>query len=147
EPDWSWINKVKEIVKIPVVLNGGIFTAEDVIQAFDETDADGVMIARGAIAHPWIFREAKELISKGSVATQVTFSERIQTALKHLLYSIELKDNERNAIIPFRKFYSGYLKGLYGASKIRQQLVMQDSYSKIEEILLNYKQELSQHYQ
>lgn len=146
EPDWSWINKVKEIVQIPVVLNGGVMTAEDVVQAFDETNTDGVMIARGAIIHPWIFREAKELMNKGSIISQVTFIERIETALKHLKYSIESKENEKNAIIPFRKFYSGYMKGLYNASKIRQQLFQLNSFSEIEEILLNYKHELSQHY-
>ena len=60
DPDWSWIPKIKGVVSIPVALNGGVFTAEDAKRAFDETGADAVMIARGAIGHPWIFRETKE---------------------------------------------------------------------------------------
>ena len=61
--DWSWIPKVKNIVSIPVILNGNVLTAQNVKTAFDETGADGIMIARGAIGNPWIFREAKELLN------------------------------------------------------------------------------------
>ncbi|HEX9741138.1 MAG TPA: tRNA-dihydrouridine synthase family protein, partial [Ignavibacteriaceae bacterium] len=57
EAYWEWIRKVKEAVKIPVVLNGNVLTAYDVKKAFDETGADGVMIARGAIGNPWIFED------------------------------------------------------------------------------------------
>ena len=46
EADWSWIPKIKEVVKIPIIVNGGIFTAHDAKRAFDETGADGVMVAR-----------------------------------------------------------------------------------------------------
>ncbi|GBD91610.1 tRNA-dihydrouridine synthase B [bacterium BMS3Abin04] len=132
------------MVKIPVVLNGGIFTAEDVKRAFDETDADAVMIARGAINHPWIFKEAKELLIDGEISTKITPEIRIKTALKHLKYELEIKE-VRRAVIPFRKFYSGYLKGLYGASKIRQELYQYEEYEPIEEVLLNYLKEIQKY--
>ncbi len=145
EADWSWIPKIKEAVDIPVVVNGGIFTAEDVKRAFDETGADGVMIARGAIDHPWVFREAKELLEKGKVETELTKEERIHTALKHLKYEIDYREEERQAVIPFRKYYSGYLKGLYNASKTRQELMKYIEYGPIEEVLLNYLDYLNKH--
>lgn len=144
EADWSWIPRIKNVVNIPVVLNGGIFTAEDVKQAFDETGADAVMIARGAINHPWIFKEAKELLFDGNISTVITPELRITTALKHLKYELEIKE-VRRAVIPFRKFYSGYLKGLYGASKIRQELYKYEEYEPIEEILLNYLDKLKKY--
>lgn len=144
EADWSWIPRIKNVVNIPVVLNGGIFTAEDVKQAFDETGADAVMIARGAINHPWIFKEAKELLFDGNISTIITPELRITTALKHLKYELEIKE-VRRAVIPFRKFYSGYLKGLYGASKIRQELYKYEEYEPIEEILLNYLDKLKKY--
>ncbi len=140
EADWSWINKVKEVVNIPVALNGGVFTAYDVKKAFEETNADGVMIARGAIEHPWIFNEAKELLS-GKNLTDVMVEERIYTTLKHLRYSLEIKD-ARAAIIPFRKYYAGYLKGLPNSKEIRLELYKQLEYAPIEEILLKYLHEL-----
>ncbi len=142
EADWSYIPQIKEVVNIPVVLNGGVFSAEDAKRAFDETGADGVMIARGAIQHPWIFKEAKHLIETGVLLPEVTAEERINTALRHLKYEIEYKDEERYAVIPFRKYYTGYLKGLHHSSKIRQQLMTFTEYAPIEELLLNYLEEL-----
>jgi len=145
EPDWSWIPKIKEVVKIPIALNGGVFTTEDVKKAFDETNADAVMIARGAIDHPWIFREAKSLLNGKSV-TDVSIDERIHTALRHLKYLLEIKD-VRSAVIPFRKYYVGYLKGLNHSKEIRQELYKQTEYAPIEEILLGYLNKLNYHEQ
>ncbi len=142
DPEWSWIPKVKKVVDIPVVVNGGVFTAEDVKRAFDETGADGVMIARGAIQHPWIFKEAKELLNNGSVTTVTNPNVRIHTALRHLRYELEYKE-VRRAVIPFRKYYTGYLKGLRNSSKVRQKLMEYVEYEPIEELLLNYLEELN----
>lgn len=141
EPAWHWIAKIKETVDIPVVVNGGIMNAEDALKAKEITNADGYMIARGAINHPWIFREIKHAFKDGIVSGYVSPEESILTALKHLKYELEFKEG-KNAIIPFRKFYSGYLKGLYGASKIRQQLMTMVEYQPIEELLLNYLEQI-----
>ena len=138
--DWSWIPKIKEVVKIPVALNGGVWNAQDAKYAFELTNADAVMIARGAIEHPWIFRETKKLL-EGKSFEDVTPDERINTALKHLRYSLEIKD-VRAAIIPFRKYYAGYLKGLPNSKEIRQELYKQLEYGPIKEILLHYLEEL-----
>lgn len=141
EADWSWIPKIKEVVKIPVVLNGGVFTAEDVKRAFDETNADGVMIARGAIGNPWIFLEAKELLNTGKISTIIDDELKINTCLKHLRLAIEIK-GERRAVIEHRKFYSGYLKGMHHASKIRSELMQYYDYNSVEKCLLGYLEEL-----
>ncbi|MCB9260167.1 MAG: tRNA dihydrouridine synthase DusB [Ignavibacteriales bacterium] len=145
DPAWHWIPKIKEVVKIPVIVNGGIMTAKDALRAKLETNADGYMVARGAINHPWIFREIKEIFTKGFVSKIVDVDERIETALKHLRYEISYKEETRRAIIPFRKYYTGYLKGLYGASKIRQQLMQYEEYGPIEDLLNNYKEQLKKY--
>lgn len=142
---WDWIPRVKEVVNIPVVLNGGVFTAEDAVRAFREYNADAVMIARGAIDHPWIFREAKYLLETGRLHDEVTYKERIFTALRHLKYQIEIKDSERHAVIPFRKYYSGYLKGLHKAKFVRQELMKYEEYAPVEEVLLDYLEELTRY--
>jgi len=144
DPEWHWINKIKNIVSIPVVLNGGVFSPEDAARALNETNADGIMIARGAIGQPWIFRQAQELIHSGKVTTEITPELRIHTALKHLKDSMTVKGDLR-AIYEFRKYYSGYLKGLYNVSEIRRILMTIVDYSGIEEILLNYLQFLKDH--
>lgn len=141
EPDWSWIPRIKEVVRIPIVLNGGVFTPEDVKRAFDETNADAVMIARGAIGNPWIFLEAKELLNKGFISTVVDEELKIKTCLKHLKLAIEIK-GERKAVIEHRKFYSGYLKGMHHASKIRSELMQYSDYASVEKCLLDYLSDL-----
>jgi len=65
--DWSWARRAREAVTIPVVVNGDVRTADDVVRALAETGCAGVMVGRGAIAHPWIFREARALWSGGAV--------------------------------------------------------------------------------
>jgi len=145
EPAWHWIPKIKEVVDIPVVVNGGIMNAQDALRASEVANADGYMIARGAINHPWIFREIKEAFEKGYVSNIINVNERIETCLKHLKYEIEHKDEVRRAIIPFRKYYSGYLKGLYGASKVKQELMKHEEYDPIENLLLEYLEKLKKY--
>ncbi|MEJ2104101.1 MAG: tRNA dihydrouridine synthase DusB [Ignavibacteriaceae bacterium] len=137
EADWSWIPRIKEVVSLPVILNGNVLSAYDVKKAFDETGADGIMIARGAIGNPWIFKEAKELLSTGNILTVINEELRIKTCLRHLELGIKIK-GERRAVIEHRKFYSGYLKGLYNASKIRNELMQYVDYASVEDGLLNY---------
>lgn len=144
DADWSWIPRIKEVVNIPVILNGNVLTASDVKHAFDETNADAVMIARGAIGNPWIFEEAKELLNTGSITLVVDESKKIKTCLRHLQLAIKIK-GERRAVIEHRKFYSGYLKGLYNASKIRNELMKYVGYAEVENELLNYLVELENH--
>ncbi|MFO7525973.1 MAG: tRNA dihydrouridine synthase DusB [Ignavibacteriaceae bacterium] len=141
DADWSWINKVKEAVSIPVILNGNILSAYDVQRAFNETNADAVMIARGAIGNPWIFKEAKELLTTGLVSEEISDEIKIKTCLRHLELAIGIK-GERRAVIEHRKFYSGYLKGMHRASKIRMELMLHSDYESIKNALLSYLEEL-----
>ena len=141
DADWSWIRKVKEAVSIPVILNGNVMSADDVVQAFNETDADGVMIARGAIGNPWIFLEAKELLRRGFISTKVDAEMKINTCLRHLELAIGVK-GERRAVLEHRKFYSGYLKGMHHASKIRAELMQVNDFNSVKEKLLNYLDEV-----
>ena len=137
EADWSWIPKIKEAVKIPIGVNGNVLSPQDVKRAFDETNADAVMVARGAIGNPWIFKEAKELLQDGFISTVIDEELRIRTCLRHLQLTINVKGNRR-AILEHRKFYTGYLKGLHNVSEIRKALMVPTEYNEVEDILLKY---------
>ncbi len=141
EAAWEWIPKIKDVVKIPVVLNGNVLNAEDVKRAFEETNADAVMIARGAIGNPWIFKEAKELLQNGIIFSAINEETKIKTCLRHLQIATEIK-GERRAVIEHRKFYSGYLKALPNVSQIRKALMAEVEYNLVEDILLKYLEEL-----
>jgi nifR3 family TIM-barrel protein len=124
--EWSWINEVKNILSIPVILNGDIIEPEDTWRAFESTTCDGVMIGRAAISNPFLFRQSKELMLNGKVSSVFSVSERIQLCKEHLELSIDYKGIKRG-IIEFRKYYSGYFKGLYNGAKIRQKLFSFDN--------------------
>jgi tRNA-dihydrouridine synthase B len=122
-------------------LNGDVQTAEDVQRAFATTLADGVMIARGVIANPFVFKQAKELMNYGEIITNPTPEDRINLCLEHLVLSIDYK-GDKKAIIEFRKYYSGYLKGLYNASKVRMNLMKLDNFEDIKATLYKFLNEL-----
>lgn len=66
--DWRWARRAREAVTVPVIVNGDITTADDVVRALDETGCAAVMIGRAAINHPWIFREARARLAGQHVA-------------------------------------------------------------------------------
>lgn len=140
DADWSWIDKIKEKVKIPIILNGSVFTAHDVQRAFTQTGADAVMIARGAIGHPWVFTEAKELLATGNISTVIDIEKRISTCLRHLKLAVGVK-GERRAVIEHRKFYSGYMKGMRNISSVRSTLMTAESFDQVEEMLRRYQED------
>jgi len=142
EADWEWIPRIKEVVKMPIGLNGNVMSAHDVKKAFEDTNADAVMIARGAIGNPWIFKEAKELMTTGNISTVIDEEMRIKTCLRHLELAINVK-GKRRAILEHRKFYTGYLKGLHNVSEIRKALMVPTEYKEIEDILMNYLEYLT----
>jgi len=120
--DYSWIPKIKEAVSIPVIVNGDITTPQDVRQVFSDTGCDAVMIGRGAIANPWIFRQAKEYLRTGVLPGEVTVEDRVDLLKEHLRLSVEYK-GERSGVIELRKHYSGLLWGLPHVSRIRTELM------------------------
>ena len=135
--DWNWLEKIKKVVSIPVIGNGDITEAEDVKRMF-HTGSDGVMIGRGAIMHPRLFREAKHFMQTGEHMPGPTPAERIDVCLRHLKMSLEYKGEPKGAIV-FRKHYAGYLRGLPNVSKIRAELMQSDRYEDIERILHGFR--------
>ncbi|MCX7929894.1 MAG: tRNA dihydrouridine synthase DusB [Chlorobi bacterium] len=144
--DWSWVARVKDVVSIPVILNGDVKSAQDVQRAFRETGCDAVMIGRAAIGNPFIFRQARALLRTGQPEPLPSADERIAVCLEHLCLLIEHCGDERRATIEFRKFYAGYLKALPHAANVRRELMAFESYLPVEERLLRYAEELQTQY-
>ena len=134
DPDWSWIPRIRDAVSIPVILNGGVMTPQDVARAFDETGCDAVMIARGAIANPWIFREARQLLDSGTLPPPPEFRERIETALRHLRLAVSVK-GERRAVLEMRKHYIAYLKYVPNSRQMRNILMKPETLAEAEDVL------------
>lgn len=123
EADWTWIPRVKQVVNIPVILNGDVKSPQDVERAFAETGCDAVMIGRAAIQNPWIFREVKHYMATHEILPPATFRERVQTCIDHVKHSLLYKENERRAVLEFRKYYTAYLKGVPNISRVRAEMM------------------------
>jgi len=133
--DYRWIPKIKEAVTIPVIVNGDIVTPQEVKRVFEETGCDAVMIGRGAVMDPWIFRRAQHYLKTGELLPEATIDERVQLLQEHLKLSVELK-GERAGVIEIRKHYSGFLRGLPHVSAIRAELMQ---FTEVEPILVHLR--------
>ncbi|HTX19273.1 MAG TPA: tRNA dihydrouridine synthase DusB [Bacteroidota bacterium] len=141
-PDYSWIPKIKAAVSIPVFINGNIISPADVKKAFDDTGCDGVMIGRGAIDNPWIFRQSKAFLQTGKPSEEITLAERIALCVEHLKLSVEFK-GERTGVLEMRKHYSGYLRGLPNIARLRAELMTYATRDPIIERLTRFSEEVS----
>ena len=81
-PDWSVVARVKQAVKIPVLGSGGVREAVDAVRFLKETGADGVAIGRGCLGNPWIFQQARSLVTGGAVVAPPNLSERARVLLQ-----------------------------------------------------------------
>ncbi|MDI6803722.1 MAG: tRNA dihydrouridine synthase DusB [Bacteroidota bacterium] len=135
--DYSWIPKIKQAVKIPIIVNGGITTPEIAKYVFDSTGCDGIMIGQGAIQNPWIFKETKYYLKTGEHLTPVTIEKRIETLIEHLKLSVQFK-GERTGVIEFRKYYTGYLRNAPDVAKLRNELMKFTEVEPIVEKLKSY---------
>ncbi len=135
--DWNWIPRIKEVVGIPVILNGDVITPEDTKRAFEATGCDAVMIGRGAIGNPFLFKRSKLYLQSGELPPEPSAEERINVCLGHLELSLKYKGFPRG-LYEFRKHYGGYLKGLFNASSVRQKLVVAGSFEECSRLLQDY---------
>ncbi len=119
--DWSWAARAKEVVSIPVLVNGDVRSAEDAVRAMAETGCEGTMVGRRAVEHPWVFREARALIDHGLTLAGPTPDERIALCKKHLAANVAHR-GEPSGVHCTRRHLAGYLKGLHGAAALRQEL-------------------------
>ena len=111
DAQWEWIAQVKAAVRIPVVGNGDVRTARDVIRLMQSTGCDAAMIGRAAMGYPFIFREVKHLLSTGRECEPPTPQERLEAASTQLQWSVEQWGEER-AVREFRKHLLAYVRGL-----------------------------------
>lgn len=120
--DYSWIPLIKQAVTIPVIVNGDIVSPQNVREVFDDTGCDAVMIGRGAVMNPWIFRQAKHYLAGGELLPEPGLEDRIALLKEHLRLSVEYK-GERAGVIELRKHYAGFLRGMPHVAKIRNELM------------------------
>ncbi len=118
--DREAVAAIKRRVKIPVLYNGDIATAEDAVSALEETGCDGILIGRGAMGNPWLFGEIAAVM-RGKPVVKPDNAERLSIIEEHI-DRLKAFKGEKLAMLQMRTHIGHYIRGLPGAAEIRRRL-------------------------
>jgi tRNA-dihydrouridine synthase B len=136
--NWDEIARVVEALDIPVIGNGDVHTARDIVRMREHTGCAGIMVGRGAFGNPWLFRDGRALLEGDPLPAAPDAAERFRVALEHARLALRLQGDTRKTVIEFRKHLGWYTKGLHGAGELRQRLFQIESIAEAEAIFLEY---------
>ena len=135
QADWVPIGEVKNNPRmhIPIFGNGDITSAAQALDSKRRYGVDGILIGRGAIGNPWIFRQCQQMFH-GEQPQDITVDERVEMCRRHLRMSVGFK-GERTAIFEMRKHYGNYFRGLYNFKPFRLALTATTTLADTEAVL------------
>lgn len=135
--DWQTIKLIKESVSIPVIGSGDVKSAEDAQRMMDATGCDLVMIGRGSLGNPWIFKEANYFLKTGEHLPRPSLKEKLTVILNHLEDMVSIK-GEKKGLQELRKHLGWYTRGLPNSAKIRMDLFQLNNKEDIRTCILKY---------
>ncbi len=118
--DYRVIREVKKALNIPVIASGDILSPQLAKRMFDETGCDAVIIARGALGNPWIFREIAEFMKSGKIMERPSPQEVARVMAEHLGMCVDFYGG-KNGVVIFRKFFSRYTRGFRKVRRAREE--------------------------
>lgn len=131
--DYDIIAKVKKAVDIPVIANGDIVDEQSAAIMFEKTNCDAIMIGRGALGNPWIFRRINAYLNECRVLPDVSINEKMVVTLKHIQKIIEYK-GEYTAMREARHHAAYYTKGIRGGAALRKEISTFEHFEQLEEL-------------
>ncbi len=118
--DYRIIGEIKKALDIPVIASGDVLSPELAKKMFDETGCDGIVMARGTLGNPWIFRETAAFLNTGSLHKRPGLQELCSAMLAHLQLCADYY-GERKGTIVFRKFFAWYARGLSETRELKEK--------------------------
>ncbi|MBV8082065.1 MAG: tRNA dihydrouridine synthase DusB [Candidatus Eremiobacteraeota bacterium] len=132
--DWSYIAKLKEALRVPVIGNGDIASASDAMRRLSETGVDAIMVGRASLGNPWLIAEIAAAMRGEPKPDAPTVHQRIDFARAHLDAMVE-RYGEKSGILQMRKHLGWYLKGVHDASTLRERINHAPSADEVRAIL------------
>ena len=136
--EWKYIRQLKDSCSIPVIGNGDVCTTDDMIQMFEETGCDAVMVGRAAHGNPWFFRDAKAKLNGEPNPLPPSLFDIANMCSRHFDLLLENR-GERTGTNMMRKHFSNYIKGFPGAAGFRQKLVTAPDLTAMRNALQEFK--------
>lgn len=119
--DFNIIKKVKQAISIPVIGNGDVFSGTTAKNMFDETGCDAIMVGRASMGNPWIFSNIASYLKTGVEADPPPNYEKFKLIKEHIEMMVKLK-GEKRGMLEMRKHLAWYVKGIRGASAIKNDI-------------------------
>jgi len=132
------IRAVKEVASIPVVGNGDIRSGADAKKMFEDTGCDAVMVARGALGNPWIYREIETYLETGAVAPPPSIAERAAVLRRHFAYLRETYGDE-HACKAVRRVIHWFVKATPGSAALRDRANRLSSLEEVEGLIRDFE--------
>jgi len=135
--DWTLIGEVKNNpkIQIPIIGNGDINSAQKAKYLLDKTGVDALMIGRGAIGRPWLFREVKHYLETGELLPSPNVAEVVQILKEQIRMNLEWKENELTGILMLRRHFAKYFPGLPNFRELKIKLLRAETGDEVNEIL------------
>lgn len=146
EANWSHIAAVKNNPRmhIPIFGNGDVNTPERAVEMRDQYGLDGAMIGRASIGNPWFFKQVKHFFATGTHLPEVSISERVAIAKRHLEMEIDWKESEIVGVMEMRRHYTNYFRGIPHFKEYRMKMVTsntaQEVFAVFDEVLQNFQE-------
>ena len=139
EADWEAIGKVKQAVHIPVFGNGDIYCGSDARRFLETSGCDGVMIGRGGLGNPWIYKAIEEAFNGSEEKCEPTLEEKKDVLLKHFELEIQT-EGEKIGLLKMRRIACWYLKNMPGNNEFRNTINRCESVPAMRELIRGFGQ-------